>query len=75
MSVLHYLVDERGIGPERVSAIGHGEYKPIASNDAKDGRQLNRRVEIVILPKLVKSKGAEQSGSSSLLEEPEENLK
>ncbi|MBM3252349.1 MAG: hypothetical protein FJZ11_06210, partial [Candidatus Omnitrophica bacterium] len=31
ISVLHYLVDEKGIAPERVSAIGHGEFKPIAS--------------------------------------------
>jgi chemotaxis protein MotB len=79
MSVLHYLVDEKGIRPERVSAIGHGEYKPVASNDTEEGRQLNRRVEIVILPKLVKSRGVQSkstvSESELLLEEPEENLK
>lgn len=50
ISVLHYLVDERGIRPERISARGYGEYHPVASNDTQEGRQLNRRVEIVVLP-------------------------
>lgn len=50
-SVLHYLVDEKGITPDLVHATGYGEYRPVASNDATEGRQQNRRVEIVILPK------------------------
>lgn len=50
-SVLHYIVDERGIEPENVSAIGRGEYKPVDSNDTPEGRRQNRRVEIVVLPK------------------------
>ena len=49
-SVLHYLVDERGVAPEKVSATGHGEYKPTASNDTPEGRRQNRRVEILVLP-------------------------
>jgi len=53
LSVLHYL-EEKGINPSRLSAIGYGEYRPVASNDTPEGRQLNRRVEIVILPRLVK---------------------
>ena len=50
-SVLHYLVDDKGIAPEKVSATGHGQYKPVASNDTPEGRKQNRRVEIVVLPK------------------------
>lgn len=57
LSVLHYLVDEKGILPDRVSAVGYGEYRPVASNDTKDGRQFNRRVEVVILPHAKKVKG------------------
>ena len=50
-SVLHYLVDKKGISPKRVAAIGYGEYRPVASNDTAEGMRKNRRVEIVILPK------------------------
>jgi len=52
-SVLHNLIDNGGLEPEKLSAIGYGEYRPIASNDTDEGRQLNRRVEVVILPKTV----------------------
>lgn len=38
----------RGVNPERVSARGLGESQPVASNDDPGGRQMNRRVEIVI---------------------------
>ncbi len=54
MSVLHYLIDTDGLEPERLSATGYGEYHPVASNDTAEGRQKNRRVEIVILPKVTK---------------------
>jgi len=50
LSVLHYLSD-KSVSEPRLAAIGYGEYKPVASNDTKEGRQSNRRVEIVILPK------------------------
>jgi chemotaxis protein MotB len=55
LSVLHYLSEE-GVSEPRLAATGYGEYKPVATNDAKDGRQKNRRVEIVILPKTEKTK-------------------
>ena len=44
LSVLHYLATDQGISPERLSAIGYGEYQPVASNETKDGRKQNRRV-------------------------------
>ena len=50
LSVLHYLSD-KSVSEPRLAAIGYGEYKPVAPNDTKEGRQKNRRVEIVILPK------------------------
>lgn len=52
-SVLHHLVGQRDVEPSRVSAIGYGEYHPVAGNDTEEGRQQNRRVEIVILPKQI----------------------
>lgn len=51
-SVLHYLV-KKGISPERLSATGFGEYRPVATNKTAEGRQRNRRVEIVILPEKI----------------------
>lgn len=86
LSVLHYLVDEKGVAPERVSAIGYGEYRPVDSNSTNEGRQANRRVEIVILPAMAKVKegqeskvppaesAAEETKEPKLLE-PQENLK
>jgi len=73
LSVLHYLADKEEISPERLSAIGYGEYRPVASNDTKSGRRMNRRVEIVILPQVTKVK--DKSHTSQELYEPTENLK
>ncbi|MBI4226988.1 MAG: flagellar motor protein MotB, partial [Candidatus Omnitrophica bacterium] len=55
-SVLHYLVDNKGVSPERVSAIGYGEYRPVISNATAEGRQQNRRVEVVVLPQAARSR-------------------
>ncbi len=49
-SVLHEL-EQFGVDPHRLVATGYGEYRPVTSNDSTEGRQQNRRVEIVILPK------------------------
>ena len=51
LGVLHYLIDQQSVKPQRLSVFGYGEFHPVASNDTKEGRQKNRRVEIVILPK------------------------
>ncbi|MBF0522660.1 MAG: OmpA family protein [Candidatus Omnitrophica bacterium] len=54
LSVLHYLTDKEAVVPQRLSATGYGEFKPVDSNDSVEGRQHNRRVEIVILPPAAK---------------------
>lgn len=48
-NVLYYL-ESKGVPPHRLSATGHGEHKPVASNATAEGRAKNRRVEIVIMP-------------------------
>ncbi len=48
-SVLHFLVGNCGLDPNRLYIAGFGEYQPIASNTTKKGKKQNRRVEIVIL--------------------------
>ena len=69
VSVLHYLIDDQSVAPDRLSATGYGEYRPVASNDTKDGRQQNRRVEIVILPKTSKSKQSDPSDNQKTISE------
>lgn len=44
-SVRDFLV-ERGVAPERVTAVGYGEDAPIADNATAEGRAMNRRVEL-----------------------------
>lgn len=60
-NVLHYM-EEQGVPPERMSATGYGEYRPVAENDTKEGRRRNRRVEIVILPEIVKQQAEIEVG-------------
>jgi len=48
-SVAWYLQDHH-VAPSRIRTEGHGESNPRASNDTESGRQLNRRVEIIITP-------------------------
>ncbi|MEN8687443.1 MAG: OmpA family protein [Desulfuromonadales bacterium] len=47
-TVLHFLQDRVGVSGERLSAIGYGEYQPIASNATAEGRAENRRIQIVL---------------------------
>lgn len=78
LSVLHYLVGNKDVAPGRISAIGYGEFRPVASNDSKEGRQLNRRVEIVILPQLTKTKEGnreDNEAQESGLKDTQTNLK
>ncbi|MFZ1623917.1 MAG: OmpA family protein [Gammaproteobacteria bacterium] len=48
-SVSSYL-GAQGINAQRLIAVGYGEARPIASNDTAEGRTLNRRVEITLVP-------------------------
>jgi chemotaxis protein MotB len=43
------LIENHGVSAQRLSAAGYAEFHPVASNDSSQGRQLNRRVDIVIL--------------------------
>lgn len=51
-SVVQALQNTYGVDPRRLSAAGRGEYNPIASNDTPEGKQRNRRTQIIITPKL-----------------------
>ncbi|MEI7751289.1 MAG: flagellar motor protein MotB [Candidatus Omnitrophota bacterium] len=56
-SVLHFFLDVKDLSPERFGVAGYAEYRPVDSNATEEGRDRNRRVEIVIAP----GKGAHAS--------------
>ncbi len=49
LNFLRYLVDNEGIPLERLSSVGYGESRPIASNINEEGRRQNRRVDVIVL--------------------------
>jgi len=49
--VVKFMVSQ-GMPAGRVSAAGYAEFAPVAVNDSQDGRALNRRIEVVLLPNL-----------------------
>lgn len=48
ISVGRYLFEKGGFDPGRFTVAGYGEYHPVEPNDAPEGRQENRRVEILL---------------------------
>lgn len=49
VSVVRYLIDEENVDPERLSAVGYGEHRPMVPNDSVENRASNRRVNILII--------------------------
>lgn len=49
VKVVKYFVDNQRMNGKRFQAVGCGEYRPIASNNTPQGRQTNRRVNILIV--------------------------
>jgi len=45
------FLQAQGIDPAQLSAVGYGEFKPVADNETKEGKAKNRRIEIVLVPK------------------------
>ncbi|HEV2175475.1 MAG TPA: OmpA family protein, partial [Nitrospira sp.] len=50
-TVVRYLIDQGGVQPQTLSAVGYADTHPIAGNDTEEGRTSNRRIEIVLYPK------------------------
>jgi chemotaxis protein MotB len=51
LNVVHLMIKE-GVDPKNISAAGYGEFQPRADNSTPEGRKLNRRIEIIMLPNL-----------------------
>jgi len=48
-NVVHYLIDRQQFDADKIAAAGYGEYRPADDNGTTEGRQKNRRVDIVLL--------------------------
>lgn len=51
-SIVHLLQKNSSIDPERLTAAGRGEYAPLAKNTTPEGKAMNRRIEVILTPKL-----------------------
>ncbi|MBT6276011.1 MAG: OmpA family protein [Chromatiales bacterium] len=51
VNVVRYFEKEVGINAKRMAAVGYGEHRPVGDNSLTSGRALNRRIEIVLIPR------------------------
>jgi len=51
-SVVRALQNNYGINPDKLVAAGRGQYNTLSTNDTPEGKSINRRTRIIILPKL-----------------------
>jgi chemotaxis protein MotB len=45
------FLQRQGLDPGLLSAVAFGEFKPVASNENEEGKRINRRIEIILVPK------------------------
>ncbi len=46
------FLEQAGVGPSHLAAAGYGEHDPVSSNETKESRSLNRRIEIILMPNI-----------------------
>jgi chemotaxis protein MotB len=51
-AIVNILRENAAINPENLTAAGRGEFAPIATNDTPEGKAKNRRIEVILTPKL-----------------------
>ncbi|MGJ8548135.1 OmpA/MotB family protein [Winogradskyella wichelsiae] len=51
-AIVNILRENDAINPENLTAAGRGEYAPVATNDTSEGKAKNRRIEVILTPKL-----------------------
>jgi chemotaxis protein MotB len=63
-SIVRILTDTYHVNPTRVTASGRSKFEPVEPNDSAEGRQRNRRTEIILAPKLDELMQMLQQGQS-----------
>jgi len=51
-AIVNILIGNTSINPESLTAAGRGEFLPVATNDSAEGKAKNRRIEVILTPKL-----------------------
>ncbi|ADF54829.1 OmpA family protein [Zunongwangia profunda] len=51
-AIVQILRENSNIDPQNLTAAGRGEYAPVATNDTAEGKAKNRRIEVILTPKL-----------------------
>lgn len=65
VSAVRYLTEKAGVDPRRLSAVGCGEFQPIADNATSEGRAKNRRIALVVLPEQFAPTDVDRSGTNA----------
>lgn len=63
------LLQQRGVAPQRLAAVGYGQYQPAYSNRTAEGRQRNRRIVIVVARDQKVRRAVEAYGSDRISED------
>jgi len=61
VNVARFFQEEAGLDPTRLSAAAFSEYRPRADNETPEGRQKNRRIEVVLAPLALLEESTEQN--------------
>lgn len=51
-AIVNIIRENKGVNPQNLTAAGRGEHAPVASNETPEGKSKNRRIEIILTPKL-----------------------
>lgn len=51
-AIVNILSENKGVNKQNLTAAGRGEFAPLMSNDTPEGKAKNRRIEIILTPKL-----------------------
>ncbi len=73
-AIVKWLVG-KGVAPERLAAVGYGEFQPVAPNDNEVGRAQNRRVAVMIAKRKIERPKATVSQLKPAVSKPEVQLK